>query len=247
VRQPPSEVEPCSWCLGDDTGHALRALGAVLGDLADLGYDTAWCGLRASDVGALHQRFRVFVAATDTHQPRPQGTEPARRRDLPARSFAADPASNGHRDTGPSSLGDLQQAAVASHQRGGSAEHRAPAAHAESDRRGERQSELSQQRRAGELAVGGVRAAPHAPDGHEANEHPMGAAPGRPGRRVVAEPEAGARTGPGRPAARVHELGRGTRRVDFGGYEPAIQRWEHTSSADWPLHPRSTDSDAHES
>lgn len=58
-----SNVEPCAWCLGDDTAHAMRALGAVLGDLADLGLDAEWRGLRASDVGACHQRFRVFVLA----------------------------------------------------------------------------------------------------------------------------------------------------------------------------------------
>lgn len=44
---------------------ALRALGRVLGDLAELGYDAQWCGLRASDVGAPHHRFRVFLLAAD--------------------------------------------------------------------------------------------------------------------------------------------------------------------------------------
>jgi DNA (cytosine-5)-methyltransferase 1 len=45
----------------------LRALGAVLGDLADLGYDAKWTGLRASDAGAPHQRFRIFVIAYPNH------------------------------------------------------------------------------------------------------------------------------------------------------------------------------------
>lgn len=58
-----SDMEPCPWCMGDDSDSPLRALGAVLGDLADIGYDAAWCGLRAADVGAAHGRFRVFVAA----------------------------------------------------------------------------------------------------------------------------------------------------------------------------------------
>ncbi|MBK1785148.1 DNA cytosine methyltransferase [Prauserella sp. ASG 168] len=59
-----SDMEPCPWCLGDSGDvAALRALGAVLGDLADLGYDAAWTGLRASDIGAPHHRHRVFVAA----------------------------------------------------------------------------------------------------------------------------------------------------------------------------------------
>lgn len=61
-----SEVEPCPWCLGDTGEPHLRALGAVLGDLAALGYDAAWGCLRASDVGAPHGRARVFIAATDT-------------------------------------------------------------------------------------------------------------------------------------------------------------------------------------
>lgn len=69
-----SNLEPCPWCLGDDRGvPALRALGAVLADLADLGYDAAWCGLPASAVGAPHTRYRVFIAAADTRRhPRPQ-------------------------------------------------------------------------------------------------------------------------------------------------------------------------------
>ncbi|WP_257134327.1 DNA cytosine methyltransferase [Streptomyces sp. st77] len=60
----PGDVEPCSWCLGDTAGQpAVRALGAVLGSLADLGFDARWCVLRASDVGAPHRRERVFLAA----------------------------------------------------------------------------------------------------------------------------------------------------------------------------------------
>jgi len=46
-----------------ERGTVLRALGAVLGDLADIGYDSKWTGVRASDAGAPHQRFRVFVIA----------------------------------------------------------------------------------------------------------------------------------------------------------------------------------------
>lgn len=41
----------------------VRAIGTVLGSLADLGYDAAWCGLRAADVGAAHGRWRVFILA----------------------------------------------------------------------------------------------------------------------------------------------------------------------------------------
>ncbi|MGC4151521.1 MAG: DNA cytosine methyltransferase [Propionicimonas sp.] len=44
---------------------ALRALGRVLGDLADLGYDTEWISLPASGVGAPHRRQRYFVLAAN--------------------------------------------------------------------------------------------------------------------------------------------------------------------------------------
>lgn len=60
-----SAVEPCPICVGDGRGVTLRALGRVLGDLAELGYDAAWTGVRAADVGAPHGRFRVFVLAWD--------------------------------------------------------------------------------------------------------------------------------------------------------------------------------------
>lgn len=59
-----SDLEHCSWCMGDSNNEPnLRALGAVLGSLAELGYDAKWCGLRAADAGAPHGRFRVFILA----------------------------------------------------------------------------------------------------------------------------------------------------------------------------------------
>jgi len=59
------DVEPCPWCLGDATASPLRALGAVLADLATLGLDAEWTTVRASDAGAPHRRERVFIVATD--------------------------------------------------------------------------------------------------------------------------------------------------------------------------------------
>lgn len=56
-------VEPDPWHLGDQPARPLRALGAVLGDLTDLGYDARWLGLPASDIGAPHTRFRIFILA----------------------------------------------------------------------------------------------------------------------------------------------------------------------------------------
>ncbi|MFJ8594823.1 DNA cytosine methyltransferase [Streptomyces sp. NPDC093598] len=74
------DVEPCPWCMGDaDREHLLRALGAVLGDLADLGLDAEWIGLPASHpaVGACHERWRVILLAwradADPHDLRRDG------------------------------------------------------------------------------------------------------------------------------------------------------------------------------
>lgn len=56
----PVESEP--WMLGAGTnGPLVRAAGRVVGDLASLGYSTAWRVVRASDAGAPHQRARFFL------------------------------------------------------------------------------------------------------------------------------------------------------------------------------------------
>lgn len=68
-------LEPGSWGLGDDAARPLRAAGAILGDLADLGMDARWVGLPASVVGAPHHRYRIFITA------HPAGTVPHTARD----------------------------------------------------------------------------------------------------------------------------------------------------------------------
>lgn len=45
-----------------------RGLGIVLGDLAQVRYDARWASVRASDVGAPHQRERVFIVAWPRHR-----------------------------------------------------------------------------------------------------------------------------------------------------------------------------------
>lgn len=87
-----SDVEPCPWCLGDiDPDLVVRALGAVLADLAALGFDAEWATVPASDVGAPHRRRRVFIAAWP----------------------AANPPRFGHRHTRPARVGGVPAAAVA--------------------------------------------------------------------------------------------------------------------------------------
>lgn len=78
-------VESDPWALGDGAaGPTLRALGAVLGNLAELGYDARWGGFRAADAGAPHGRFRVFIVAHPAGEPRRFGY----RDDVPAGSRA---------------------------------------------------------------------------------------------------------------------------------------------------------------
>lgn len=59
-----SNLEPCPWCMGDSGDESvLRACGAVLADLADLGFDAEWALVSAAAVGAPHRRERVFILA----------------------------------------------------------------------------------------------------------------------------------------------------------------------------------------
>ena len=59
-----SDVESGTAALADGSdGPLLRAAGAVLGDLASLGYDASWRTVSASTWGAPHQRDRVFILA----------------------------------------------------------------------------------------------------------------------------------------------------------------------------------------
>jgi DNA (cytosine-5)-methyltransferase 1 len=53
----------------DAIRYAERGLAVILGDLAAIGYDAEWTTVRASDVGAPHQRARVWVVAyTDAYR-----------------------------------------------------------------------------------------------------------------------------------------------------------------------------------
>ena len=64
----PVESEP--GMLGNEsTGPALRAAGRVAGDLASLGYSSAWRVIRAADAGAPHQRARFFLIGYPDGQP----------------------------------------------------------------------------------------------------------------------------------------------------------------------------------
>lgn len=63
VRPPIAWLENVPGLVNGSHGY----FGEVLGDLAALGYDAVWCVLAARDVGAPHQRQRLFVLAIDAH------------------------------------------------------------------------------------------------------------------------------------------------------------------------------------
>lgn len=64
----PVESEP--GMLGNEsTGPLVRAAGRVVGDLASLGYSSAWRIVRASDAGAPHQRARFFLIGYPDGEP----------------------------------------------------------------------------------------------------------------------------------------------------------------------------------
>ena len=57
------ELEPRFVVVENVSALLTRGIDAVLGTLADLGYNAEWSTLRASDVGAPHRRERVFIVA----------------------------------------------------------------------------------------------------------------------------------------------------------------------------------------
>lgn len=66
VAQAIRALRPRKVVLENVRGHLSKGFGEVVQDLAEAGFDAEWCVLRASDVGACHQRARLFVVATDT-------------------------------------------------------------------------------------------------------------------------------------------------------------------------------------
>lgn len=112
-----SALGPRLVVLENVGGHLVRGFRTVLGSLADLGYDARWTVVRASDVGAPHERKRIFVLAQDAfaahsdddgrqghisggHEPQ----EPATACDA---VVAADAQSNGRNEGRPESAGQL--------------------------------------------------------------------------------------------------------------------------------------------
>ena len=62
------EVEPRFVFVENSPMLTSRGLGRVLGDLASMGFDAAWGVLGAADVGANHQRDRIWIVSKRSGQ-----------------------------------------------------------------------------------------------------------------------------------------------------------------------------------
>ncbi|MBN7559820.1 phage DNA methylase [Mycobacteroides abscessus subsp. massiliense] len=99
-------MEPGPDDLGDRSSRPLlRAAGAVLGDLADLGYDAQWTTVAASEVGAPHRRERVFIVAHPAGSGRPNQQK---RGNAPRFDVIAEPGA-GDRDSARGATAGIHQ------------------------------------------------------------------------------------------------------------------------------------------
>ena len=236
-------VEPGSADMDASSGarYVLRALGAVLGDLATVGFDAEWAGVRASEVGAPHERFREFIlawpadadgprleggrlqgavaerlaAAADAARLRPEGRGPAwRGRSGPAYGdLAVADADRG----GLAGYGELPTGRDTVREGVGQDAHGRGAAAADADRDVVRQQPVGESWRGGAPLIGGSHAQ-------------TAADPARIGRRE-------GRAEPAGQLARSDAAERGSRAVelvpaaddlvvDWGDYGPAVEQWE---------------------
>ncbi|MFF7348739.1 DNA cytosine methyltransferase [Streptomyces antimycoticus] len=177
-------------------GHLSLGFDTVLSDLAARGFDAEWCTLRASDIGASHQRKRLFLLArladpgsAGLARGRPSGA--ASDRGIPA----ADPVDIGEHRAGARGAGRDEPAA-----------RRLPAAHTAGV--GEREPADPAFAVAGS---GQARQEPGCGSGRAAAD---------PGRLDLAEQPV---TEPGSSGAPVTAPGLG---VDWGPYAAAVERWE---------------------
>jgi DNA (cytosine-5)-methyltransferase 1 len=69
------EVRPKFVFVENSPMLTSRGLGRVLGDLASMGFDARWGVLGAGDVGAPHQRDRIWVLASNATCVRPQKSD----------------------------------------------------------------------------------------------------------------------------------------------------------------------------
>ena len=69
IKQIVSKLRPAVVILENVRGHLSLGFKEVLQDLTEIGYDAKWTIVRASDVGAPHQRSRLFIIAHPNSAP----------------------------------------------------------------------------------------------------------------------------------------------------------------------------------
>jgi len=104
------EIRP-RWCFFENVaGHLRLGFDRVLCDLAKIGYDAVWTTLAAGDVGATHQRKRLFILAfTCAERPSREQADETRPRNnfgKPGGTKLADAC--GIRQKRPSKIGKLE-------------------------------------------------------------------------------------------------------------------------------------------
>ena len=69
------EVQPRFVFVENSPMLTSRGLGRVLGDLASMGFDARWGVLGAADVGANHQRNRIWIVGDSSRKRRAEGRD----------------------------------------------------------------------------------------------------------------------------------------------------------------------------
>jgi DNA (cytosine-5)-methyltransferase 1 len=69
------EVRPRFVFVENSPMLTSRGLGTVLGDLASMGFDARWGVLGAADVGAPHQRDRIWIVGKDVAFSKSKGSQ----------------------------------------------------------------------------------------------------------------------------------------------------------------------------
>lgn len=191
--------------LENVAAHVVRGLADVVADLARLGYVKSWLCLRASDVGAPHQRKRLFILA------RPADADTANlghQRGWQARGRRSGSTDGGiavaHAErlvSGHDSQLQAGRHALRNGLRPDAAGRGQASADTEGDGRNEGRPEPAGIVRGPDAAVGGSAAAADA-DSDALRQQP------------VAESGGSGQAGPGFPC------------IQWGAYGPAVRRWE---------------------
>lgn len=254
VREAIRRLRPRYTFLENVAGHRSLGFDRVLGDLAEDGLHVRWTSVRASDVGAPHQRERLFILAelADTHGGRcevgPQrGVEPSQRRNTHRRDLStADAASDGRHQGWPEPAGLIGGSDAAQCGDGPVDLLPTPSAADGADghltRSGDRGDELLLPGIARAYGNGGLLPTPTARDHKGHNQRQDGSCLTG---ALLPTPAASDATGGGRhPDARV---GHTSQIIDaallhgtaaWGKYAPAIHRWEQvTRPAPSPTEP----------